>query len=513
MPHKGKKRAAKAAAKKTAVVVVAPQKLQGKGKYTVSRAPLGGRLSGKGNYLFDWLGQGIKHGASWLGEKVGDWISGLGPYHVRHNVVLSNQAPQFTAGQEGTTVICHTEFVSDVVSTSTNFAVVLSQASVNPTNSQLFPWLAGIAANYEEYHFEGLCFYYKPTSGAAVSSTNPSLGVVIAAVQYNPYDTAFTSKVQMEAYQYAVSAVPFEPMLIPVECDPKLNPVSELFCNPASTGDLRFTEQGALSVAISGLPSNSQTCGELWVTYCVRLLKPKLPPPGLDETMSHFSYSGNGASLNTMPTVTPTSGQTSLAAWLTNGLGLTAAYTLTNGPGIILSGFNVPGYYGYFFWTQDSSAGNVSLTATTTNMTAVNNLSGSATLKSNSGESVANAGATQGSQMQFFSISSTQAASAPTATFKVSSNGSDNCNLDIFVVFFNQNLGARFPLDRRPLADKMQAFMDEARSWVPRTPVGDGNWPPPADCCAQAGPSSSEPDHPVGRWEFVEEKVEKGKSK
>lgn len=47
---------------------------------------------------------------------------------------------------------------------------------LNPGQKSLFPWLAGIASNFESYKFHGLVFEYKSMSADALNSTNTALG-------------------------------------------------------------------------------------------------------------------------------------------------------------------------------------------------------------------------------------------------------------------------------------------------------------------------------------------------
>lgn len=56
------------------------------------------------------------------------------------------------------------------------------QAMISPTNQLLFPWLAGIAANYESYLFHKLRFHYVPSCSAT------DQGTAIMAVDYDPTD-------------------------------------------------------------------------------------------------------------------------------------------------------------------------------------------------------------------------------------------------------------------------------------------------------------------------------------
>lgn len=54
---------------------------------------------------------------------------------------------------------------------------------VSPTNQNMFPWLAALAAGYEKYRFRRLSYFYR---SMAPTTAN---GLVYMAVDYDPSDT------------------------------------------------------------------------------------------------------------------------------------------------------------------------------------------------------------------------------------------------------------------------------------------------------------------------------------
>lgn len=205
-------------------------------------------------------------------------ITGFGDYKVNSNTVLSNSAPpSFTSNGDGMH-ISHREFIGDI-SGSTAFS--LGTLPVNPAFPATFPWLSQIAAYFEEYKFLGLVFEFRPTSGSAVSSTSSALGVVVYATNYDAASPSFTSKQQMESYEYSSSCVPFNQMIHPVECAPNRNPTCTLYTRtttpPAGT-DIRLYDLGNFQYATVGMQS-AYAVGELWVSYHVALYKPRISVP------------------------------------------------------------------------------------------------------------------------------------------------------------------------------------------------------------------------------------------
>lgn len=238
-----------------------------------------GLLGDVGGAAGAWLGPGF----SKLGRKAGDWlgkITGMGDYEVNDNTLLSNSGPpMFQSNLNGSIEICKREFITDI-SGSVDFMNGL-QIPINPGLFSSFPFLSSLAANFEQYELLGMVFEFKSTSANALNSTNTALGTVIMATNYDTLDPIFVNKQQMEAYEFANSTAPSQSMLHPIECDPRLNALARQYVRTGAVpvgGDPRFYDLGLFQLATSGMQASS-VIGELWVSYHVRLHKPKLPTP------------------------------------------------------------------------------------------------------------------------------------------------------------------------------------------------------------------------------------------
>lgn len=214
----------------------------------------------------------IKSAGSFLGR-----ITGMGAYRVQRNSLLTDSGPpMFGTGGAGTR-IRHREFLGDITG-STAFA--LTSYAINPGMSTTFPWLAQIAVNFEEYEFHGLIFEFKSTSANALNSTNTALGTVVLASEYNVARPLFTSKQAMEAYEFATSTVPSSSTVHPVECKPSLNVYTHQYVRSTAVAlgdDLAKYDVANFQIATTGMQA-AATIGELWVSYDVSFLKPRLPP-------------------------------------------------------------------------------------------------------------------------------------------------------------------------------------------------------------------------------------------
>jgi hypothetical protein len=259
-PKKMKKKVEVVVVKKTPV-----RKVRKKKTVTV----IGG-IKGHGGYGAD-IGSKI---GGWVGDKAASFlqsITGFGDYTVRSNSITNSggSPPQFGIGNCCT--IRHREFVANVASVGAAFNI--TPYPINP-KSPFFPWLSEIALSFEQYKIKGMVVEFKTTSATAVSSTNTALGSVILATQYNVLAPPFTTQQQMEAYQFCTSCVPSQTMIHPIECDPNQNSMSELYVD-SSLGDPRLEYLGTTYLATVGQQAAS-VIGELWVTYEIDLIRPKL---------------------------------------------------------------------------------------------------------------------------------------------------------------------------------------------------------------------------------------------
>lgn len=228
-------------------------------------------------------------------------VTGYGDYYINGVKTLpyGDSVPTFKTKNRDT-VIMHREFIKDIKSAPTTLAFQVESFSLNPGLSSTFPWLAQVAASYEEYEIKGMIFEYKSTSSDSLNSTNTSLGTVSMATQYNVLSAPFTTKQEMENYEFGCSTRPSENLQHMVECKPGETPSKHMFLRsvvtpPPTISDLRLYDHGLFSIATSGVQGTNQVLGELWVTYKVKLMKPRLGAnivPNLADFYSISNWSG-----------------------------------------------------------------------------------------------------------------------------------------------------------------------------------------------------------------------------
>lgn len=227
-------------------------------------------MPGAGGSIGGMLGSGL----GWAFNK----ITGMGDYKVKMNtLVKSSPVPQFGPN---CIRIKHKEYLGDLSSTTgfTNTAY-----AVNPGVKLSFPWLANIAANYEEYMFVGLVYMFVSTSAEALNSTNTALGKLLMATEYDAQKVPFGTPQQMLATEFCNYGKPANDLMHAVECDPSLRPILWQYVrtSPVPTNsDPRLYDLGIFQIATQGMQAASNV-GGLWVSYDVILCKPVISALGI----------------------------------------------------------------------------------------------------------------------------------------------------------------------------------------------------------------------------------------
>jgi len=287
-----------------------------KGKRTIKRSKLRGRgayypggrvLRGKGGF-FDDVGNFFRSAAGpligvagkaaeaiWPGAgQVAQGIRklvGMGAYTpVRSNSILAQPVPKVGSSQDRGIRYSHQEFLGDVTGSQD---WELTQFKVNPGLPESFPWLSGIAGNFQKYRIDGLVFYLRSTSSVAIaSSTDLGLGTVLGGYQYNVYDKAPASKLEFLSLSGSLSGKPSEDHIYPMECDRSKNVFGNLLVRTVGVSDdLQKYDHATFNLATVGFPGEYYL-GELWVSYNITLMAPKVEC--VSNTLCNVFSSGLG---------------------------------------------------------------------------------------------------------------------------------------------------------------------------------------------------------------------------
>lgn len=247
-----------------------------------------------------------------LGMRMGRKLSkllGSGDYTTNEVSVNSlinptrGTAPSSSFGDDGTLIrLKRREFIGDVMTGSVAGAFANYSYPLNPGLPSTFPFLSQLAANYEEYCFDGLVFEFVTSASPYISTS--ALGTIIASMEYNASSPAFASKFSMENSAAAVSTRLDKSLMYGVECAVGSNVQNCYYVRRGtSTLPLTSTDLGNFQIAVApgvGVPASS-VVGELWVTYDVCLKRPTLNT----SRVGSMSYIGTAASA-TVPAGTKT---------------------------------------------------------------------------------------------------------------------------------------------------------------------------------------------------------------
>lgn len=236
----------------------------------------------------------LEHGGNALGSLLGFNSAGsmargafkalgLGDYDLNSNVITAALSKGETGAQipamvnsKHSNIFRHKEYIGPVFGSTGEFSTTVQP--INPGNEALFPWLSQIAFNWQRYRWRGLIFEYIPLS--ADYAANTAMGYVAMGTQYNPLEADFTDKTTMMEYEYTSERKPSELFMHPIECAPDQSTIVEYYIRDVNAvtpdSDLRFSDIGKFTVATGGNPSADGHLGDLWATYEIEMMQPKL---------------------------------------------------------------------------------------------------------------------------------------------------------------------------------------------------------------------------------------------
>lgn len=207
-------------------------------------------------------------------------LAGFGEYDVKSNSLLAGATNGKIGGMipivkntKSSFIISHREYLGDILSSTEDFDITTFK--LNPGMSETFPWLALIAACFEQWRPRGIVFDF--ATEASEYTNDVGIGYVALATQYNSYDIPFQDKMSMMNHEFCTRGKTSESFVHPVECARSENVLSDLYTRSGDAeGDIRMYDLGEVSIAVGGQTVADKVIGELWATYEIEFLKPKL---------------------------------------------------------------------------------------------------------------------------------------------------------------------------------------------------------------------------------------------
>lgn len=243
---------------------------------TATAANIGGALGGAlGGFI---PVPGASAVGSWLGNKAGGLLSSLwgsGDYSVKTNSLILDGKPVEGVRADSVT-IRNTEYLGAVtVAAGGTFAP--TGYIINPGSAATFPWLSTLARCYEEWKPNGILFRFKTT--ASTNSTSTNLGSIAMATEYDVYDSAPGTKVEMLQMFASTTSSVSQDLVFGVECDPRYNPRGIYFILPPD-GTMQGSNRDYLlgtTYVVANEASTAGIVGELWIDYDITFSKAQAP--------------------------------------------------------------------------------------------------------------------------------------------------------------------------------------------------------------------------------------------
>jgi len=209
-------------------------------------------------------------------------ITGFGSYRMRtaqrggnfSNNVAMGTGPAIMHNA-ATPRVRHRELITNVYAT-TNFSTNIFR--IQPglfSGNTLFPWLSGIASNFQQYRLHGMEMYFESTSTEYSSSIN--LGSVMMSTVYDPTDDALASSLAIGNHEFSTDGPPSKSFYHPIECDPKQNDFTLKMIRNYTQAPSALNDWGIFQISTEGNPVAGALIGRLWATYDIEFLKPVLP--------------------------------------------------------------------------------------------------------------------------------------------------------------------------------------------------------------------------------------------
>lgn len=275
---------------------------KGGGSYNLMRGMPMGATRGQGGFFQDLWGNVKKFApritgaaaSAMAGKSVGDgWDAGAkfaqskgwGKYKKRitrgggayaeggiNDVVLASPVPSMHSSEESVQVH-KIEYLGDVFTSTTAGAFKNTVFEFNP--GVFLYWGKHLAALFQQWKLEGAMVYFKSRSSSYTATT--TLGTVMICMDYNPHNTAFVNKQQMQETTGCVACSIDQNCTMGVECDPKMtvSPIKYVRTGALPAGeDSHLYDMGKLQIATSGCAANVNI-GELYISYHLTYYKPK----------------------------------------------------------------------------------------------------------------------------------------------------------------------------------------------------------------------------------------------
>lgn len=180
--------------------------------------------------------------------------------------------------------VAKTEFIRTINGAS-GFTMLVD-GLLNPGDSTFFPWLSGVAPNWERYRFNELVFTYKSTSSDSIGGSNPQIGTVNMVFNGDSEDVAPPTYQVFKNYAGNRSCRVSDHMVFPIRGASNNQNGWLYVAGQPQIDDLSDYYLGRLNLAVTGAQTTG-IIGELYVSYSVTFAKSKLTT-GIGAQLAFF---------------------------------------------------------------------------------------------------------------------------------------------------------------------------------------------------------------------------------
>ena len=212
--------------------------------------------------------------------------------NIANSNVVNYSRPR-AVDSTGGIIIKKREYVRNIIPQDPFTAVKIE---FNPGLSTMFPWLSGVAQNFEKYKVRKLHFVYETSQSTFVP------GMVMMAPEFNVSDSLPTSKAELLEYAYATRAPVWQNFKLTLNSEAVMNfkdyyiRVNEL----SVENDKKLYDPLYLIIATDAVSTDISYAGELWIEYEIELLYPQRI--ALDVLrLNSYRYFGFAAPTNSAP--------------------------------------------------------------------------------------------------------------------------------------------------------------------------------------------------------------------
>jgi len=139
----------------------------------------------------------------------------------------------------------------------------------NPGISSSFPWLSGVAPNFEKYVVNKLRLCYETAQSTFVP------GMVMIAPEFNVTDGLPINKTELLEYAYAARSPVWKSFSIDIKKESIMN-FRDYYVRVTDVTDKRIFDPLYIIVATDAVSTDLSYCGEIWVEYDIEFTLPQI---------------------------------------------------------------------------------------------------------------------------------------------------------------------------------------------------------------------------------------------